>query len=254
MMKIGFIGVGTIAGAMIDGLMKIGFAVDEIIISPRNKDHAEALAAKYDKVKIAADNQAVADATSHVFLCLRSQTAEPVLRALKFRPEQEVVSVLAMASGADVEGWIGHKVYRAVPLPFVAECKGLTPVFPESPFLHDMFSALGGVLAVEKEEDFNLFMTAGSFMGAYYRFMDVTGQWLINKGMAAETAKAYLANVYGNLADEMRKTKAPDFKALEREYSTAGGTNEIIAHAFAAQGGEKALLNAIDEGYKKITG
>lgn len=253
-MKIGFIGIGTIAGAMIDGLMKSGFEVEEIVISPRNKDHAAALAKKYDKVKVGKDNQDVLDRVSHVFLCLQSQAAEEILKGLKFRKELQVISVLAMASKADVEGWINHPVFRAVPLPFVAECKGLTPIYPDNTFLKDMFTMLGGTLVVQQEAEINLYMTAGSFMGVYFRFMDITKEWLVKKGMNADVASAYLANMYGNLADEMRTQGAPDFKALEKEYSTPGGTNEIISRAFSREGGEKVLLAAIDEGYKKVTG
>ncbi len=228
-MKIGFLGTGKISASMVDGLIRSKFDVSSVIVSPRNAQRAEQLSHNYNKVMIAENNQELLDASDCVFLCLPNQIAKEVLHSLRFHPEQLVVSVLAMAKVAEVEEWINHKVYRAVPLPFVAECKNLTPIYPNHPFLRDLFDALGGTLVLEAEEQFNLFMTAGSLMGVYCNFIETAHQWFMTQGLKKQQSADFLAMMFGNLTDEMRKIVAAkssvslDFALLEKEFSTKGG-------------------------------
>lgn len=251
-MKIGFLGTGKISSSIVDGLIASAFDVSSIIVSPRSVQISERLSRDYDKVTIAESNQALLDASDCVFLCLPNQIAEEVLRSLRFRPEQIVVSVLAMAKAAEVEEWINHKVYRAVPLPFVAECKNLTPIYPDHPFLRALFNALGGALVLDKEDQFNLFMTAGSLMGVYFNFMETAHQWLVTQGLEKQQSANFLAIMFGNLSDEMRKiavnnsSETVNFALLEREFSTKGGTNELVSNCFSRQGGQTALTTALE--------
>ncbi|WP_455478104.1 pyrroline-5-carboxylate reductase [Bartonella sp. B10] len=251
-MKIGFLGTGKISASMVDGLMASAFNVLSIIVSPRSEKIAKHLSHTYNKVTIAESNQALLDACDCVFLCLPNQTAEEILRPLRFRHEQLVISVLAMAKAAEVEGWINHKVYRAVPLPFVAECKNLTPIYPDHPFLRTLFDALGGTLVLDAEDQFDLFMTAGSLMGVYFNFIETAHQWFIIKGLKKQQSADFLAMMFGNLTDEMRKITATygsaslDFALLEKEFSTKGGTNELLSNCFFRQGGRTALTIALE--------
>ncbi|MET3590181.1 pyrroline-5-carboxylate reductase [Bartonella silvatica] len=257
-MKVGFLGTGKISASMIDGLIMSAFNISSIVVSPRNAQSAECLAQKYDKVIIAENNQALLDMSNCVFVCLPNQIAEEVLRSLRFRSEQLVVSVLAMAKMADVEKWINHKVYRAVPLPFVAECKNLTPIYPDHPFLRSFFDALGGALVLSAEEQFNLFMTAGSLMGVYFNFIETAHQWFMTQGLEKQQSADFLAMMFGNLTDEMRKIMATnsslplDFALLEKEFSTKGGTNELLSNCFSLQGGKSAIITALETTLQKI--
>ncbi|WP_332061004.1 pyrroline-5-carboxylate reductase [Bartonella sp. CB74] len=257
-MKIGFLGTGKISASMVDGLMNSTFDVPSIIVSPRNAQIAERLSRSYAKVIIAENNQALLDISDCVFLCLPNQIAEEVLRSLRFRPEQLVVSVLAMAKAAEVEEWINHKVYRAVPLPFVAECKNLTPIYPDHPFLRTLFDALGGTVVLDAEDQFNLFMTAGSLMGVYFNFIETAHQWFVAQGLKKQQSAEFLAMMFGSLTDEMRKIIATDgsasldFALLEKEFSTKGGTNEFLSNCFSRQGGRSALITALETTLQKM--
>ncbi|ALE03537.1 pyrroline-5-carboxylate reductase [Bartonella ancashensis] len=250
-MKIGFLGTGTISAAMVDGLMASTFDVSSIIISPRNAGIAERLSRNYDKVVIAENNQTLLDESDCIFICLRNQSAEDILRSLQFRSQHFVVSVLAMSRAAEVEGWINHKVYRAVPLPFVAERKNLTPIYPDHPFLRGLFDSLGGTIVLEKEDDFNLFMTAGSLMGVYFNFIETAHQWLIMQGLDKQQSAHFLTMMFSNLTDTMRKivkdrsSPGINFALLEKEFSTKGGTNELLSDCFSQQGGSAALTEAL---------
>ncbi|MBX4335144.1 pyrroline-5-carboxylate reductase [Bartonella raoultii] len=257
-MKIGFLGTGKISASMVEGLIRSAFDVPSIIVSPRNAQIAAQLASRYDKVVIADNNQALLDSSDCVFLCLPNQIAEGVLRSLRFRSEQLVISVLAMAKAAEIEEWIHHKVHRAVPLPFVAECKHLTPIYPDHPFLRSFFDALGGTWVLDAEEQFNLFMTAGSLMGVYFNFIETAHQWFVTQGLNKQQAANFLAKMFGNLTDEMRNmvvgdcSQSLDFSLLEKEFSTKGGTNEFLSNCFSQQGGRRALITALEATLQKM--
>ncbi|EJF90391.1 pyrroline-5-carboxylate reductase [Bartonella tamiae] len=253
-MKIGFIGTGTIASAMIEGLMSTKLNISSITISPRNEKIAADLAARYSLVHIGVSNQHVIDQSEIVFLCLRSQIAKDVLEALKFNSSHLVVSVLAMAMAQEVSQWIGQSVYRAVPLPFVGERKGLTPIYPDQPVLRTLFDALGGTLSLKDENQFNLMMTAGSLMGVYFNIIETSNQWLQKNGLDSFQASSFLSVMFGNLADETRKNSHPNYQNLESEFSTKNGTNELVSNCFRENGGNNALIQSLDTAFERIKG
>ena len=54
--KVGFIGAGNMASALISGMISAGFKPDNIIASSPEKDHLEFLSDKFD-VKTSNDNE-----------------------------------------------------------------------------------------------------------------------------------------------------------------------------------------------------
>ncbi len=94
-MNLGFIGTGEIAVAMVTGFCTAEPRPERITVSPRNADKAAALAAAFPEVEVAADNQAVVEASDWLVLAVLPLVAEEVLASLRFRPDQKVVSVLA---------------------------------------------------------------------------------------------------------------------------------------------------------------
>lgn len=254
-MKLGFLGTGAITDAVIRGICTSELEVDTIAVSPRNAQIAHKLAADFSCVTVAKDNQEVVDCSDMIFVALRARIAEKTLKSLTFREEQKIATFVPTTTCAMLSGWICNKipVLRAVPLPFVAMHKSVTPIFPADRDLHAVFSRIGGVIEAENEHQFNLFMTAGSLMGVYFRFAGICNDWMQGQGLTPEQSTLYLAGLFSSLADKAVRQKPVDFKALEQEYSTKDGTNELIAHLFEKKGGEKALSSALDEAFAHIS-
>ncbi|MBP6861513.1 MAG: NAD(P)-binding domain-containing protein [Neisseriaceae bacterium] len=253
-MKLGFIGTGVISDAIIRGLSQSAVPITDIMISPRNAVMAAGLAKDVATVTIAADNQQIVDGADMVFIALQTQIAETVVRGLRFRPGQKMVSLMATATADTVRAWTGNVgvVLRAVPLPFVTQHQSMTPIYPQDDDLERLFQALGGVVVAQTEHELNVFMTAGSFMGVYYHFMAECQAWLCGQGLEPEASAVYLAKLFANLAQQTEGGQV-DFKALQQAHSTPGGTNELIAHAFSRNGGDQALRQAIDAAFTKMT-
>ena len=89
-MKIGFVGVGTIATCMIEGFQKAA-STHGFFLSPRNNVKSETLAKKYDNCQVCKSNQHVVDMSEVVVLSLLADNCIEVLEGLKFRKTQKLM-------------------------------------------------------------------------------------------------------------------------------------------------------------------
>ena len=94
-MNLGFIGTGKIAASVITGICKSKISYKKIIISPRNKKIALRLKRKFKKIIIAKDNQQIIDQSNWVFLSVTPTVGEKIIKDLKFKSTQTVVSFIS---------------------------------------------------------------------------------------------------------------------------------------------------------------
>ncbi|RCL01023.1 MAG: pyrroline-5-carboxylate reductase [Candidatus Tokpelaia sp. JSC188] len=254
-LRLGFLGTGTITNAVIRGICKSDLKVNSIIISSRNAQIARKLSHDFSNVEIAKNNQEIVSRSNLLFVALRTQIAEQILKSLIFHKGQKIVTFVPTTTCAILSGWVDNvvPVLRAVPLPFVAEHKSATPIFPADADLRKIFAKTGGVIEARNEHQFNLFMIASSLMGIYFHFSGLCDEWMQDRGLAPKQSSLYLATLFLTLSDEFAKQIPIDFKALEQKYSTKGGTNELIISAFEEKNGGKALKSALDEAFYYIT-
>lgn len=253
-MKLGFIGTGVITEAVITGLMKAGANIEEIVVSPRNAQIASRLAEAYPVVRVAADNQAVVDAVDMVFLAIRPQLAEAVVTALRFREDQQVVSLVATVSVDTLAGWIGMPltITRAIPLPFVADLRGATVIYPPDAQVAALFSALGTAIQAEDLRQFDLLAAASALMGSYFGMLETCARWLEGEGLPYGPASDYLRQLHIGLAHAMAASPSASFDTLRQDHSTRGGLNEQVFAQFDVHGGNRALCEALDSVLARI--
>ena len=101
-MRIGFVGTGTIAAAMVNGIVADGH---EIFVSERNAVISAELATQHPNVTVA-DNQAVVDNSDIVILGLLAPAARVVLPELTFYSRQRVFSVIVGITFAELSAWV----------------------------------------------------------------------------------------------------------------------------------------------------
>jgi pyrroline-5-carboxylate reductase len=118
-MKLGFIGTGAITSAIVTGLNALDAGQDVISVSPRNAEVAAGLAVRFPNVAVAASNQAVLDGSDVVMLAIRPHLTGEVLSDLRFRPDHQVISLMAITPLERVSTLVApaSKVVRALPLP-----------------------------------------------------------------------------------------------------------------------------------------
>jgi len=253
--KIGFIGTGAITDAMVRGLLARPAAVAHVMVSMRSADISAALAADFPQVLVSGDNQAIVDGCDTIVLAIRPQIAEEVIRPLRFRDGQAVISVVAATSRPSLLDWIGADVRlsQAIPLPFVARRKGVTAVYPPTPDTAALFDVLGNAVECETKAEYDLLAAASALMATYFGVMHRTTEWLAENGLPEEKGRAYLAPLFAGLAEAATRSPGDvDFLETSREFATKGGLNEQVFQDFDSKGGTDALRQALDRVLARI--
>jgi pyrroline-5-carboxylate reductase len=250
--RLGFIGTGTIAAAIVRGLKGSSLRDWPILLSPRSPDVARALAAEYSGVDIAQDNQAVVDGADMVILAVRPQVARAVLQGLRFREDQDVVSLIAATPATLITEWTGAgRVCRAIPLPFVEHRRDVTPVFPPHPAAMQLFDALGRGLPVHDQTAFDLYATLSALMATYFAVVETAADWASDQGLPEPDARIYLSGMFHNLGVILKDSQR-NLSELRADHSTLGGLNEQVALDFAAHGGNAALARALTDVLRRV--
>lgn len=256
MKTIGFVGTGAITEAMVQGLLTGPEHVSAIHLSPRNADIAARLAAKFDNVAVAADNQAVVDRSDIVVLAIRPQIAEDVIRGLRFRDGQSIVSVVATMERQSLLDWIQADIslVQAIPLPFVADRRGATAIYPPDPEIAALFDALGTAVQCESRKEYDLLAAASAMMSTFFGVMEFTTDWLEKNGLDRSKGQAYIAPLFESLAQRANEGSGHSFHALSEEFATKGGLNEQVLSDFEERGGRAAIVSALDRVFARIEG
>jgi len=249
-LKLGFIGIGTIADAVIRGICTFCDIKTQISISPRNSKIAGKLAQDFSNVTISTSNQDVISVSDYVFIALRRQILADELSALSFSKQHKIISFVPTISRSLLAQYTKQdisQIYRAVPLPFISEGKIITPIFPQNSALQDIFRQTGGTVVAPNEEQFDVFMLGGSMMGIYFKFMAICANWLNEQGLDNEQANFYISKLFNCLSEKALQQKKPNFARLQQEYSTKGGTNEMITNLFEQNNGDVFFTKIFNE-------
>ncbi len=246
-MTLGFIGVGTIASAIVTGLRAAGND-EPIVLSPRNAEAAADLAGRFDGVRVASGNQAVLDASDVVVLAVRPQIAADVLRDLSFRPDHHVLSLIATVSLDDLKSLTAPAatVTRAVPLPSVARRQGPTAVYPPHAPIKALFDSLGVAVALDSEAEFDAFTAASAVMSSYFAVADTVAGWMARHGVAPANARAYVGQMFEGLSGTAAAAPESGFSVLAEEHQTRGGLNEQVLKSITEGGVLAGLDDALD--------
>ena len=170
-MRLGFIGTGKIASSVITGICNSKINYNKIIISPRNRNIANRLKKKFKKIIIAKNNQEIVDKSDWVFLSVTPMVGEKILKDLKFRSKQTVISFISTITLLDLKKFIKVKnidLVRAIPLPPISLKKGPIPICPPNAKVKKFFNNLGTTVEIKNEKlSINFWSTSG-MMASYY--------------------------------------------------------------------------------------
>lgn len=242
-MRVGFIGTGEIAAAMVRGLVGRGHA---IIVSVRNAEKAAHLAHEVPEVHVA-DNADVVAGTDVVFLCLMADVAQSVLSDLPFRADQSVISVMADVALADLRSYCAPATDIAVTIPLSAIATGgsMLPVFPASAALEQLFGDSDTILPVASEKALNAYFGGSALSAPLIAMMQTGSKWLAEQTGDPKGAETYVAGVFAAFLREMIETGA-DFDTLLKGLATEGGLNASLKSHMAHAGAHEALTEGLD--------
>jgi pyrroline-5-carboxylate reductase len=247
-MKIGFIGIGKIAGAIVQGLCTSAAEGLELFLSPRNEELSTSLAARYPGVHRLAGNQEVVDASEIVILAVRPPVAKEVLGALRFRADQTVVSLVALLPYQSLRELTQPAAVacRAIPLPTVVQHNCPIPLHNADGRVERLFGYLGETMRVADEKGLHALWTLTGLITPYYDLLAALSEWTVAHGVDPATANTYVADLFQSLSFLAQQSKPVDFGELARHAATKGGINEQAGKEIATAGAHESWKLAAD--------
>lgn len=224
---LGILGVGHLASYVVAGLRAAGDTRD-VILSPRNALRSEHLVRHFD-CRSANSNQEVIDRADIILLSVRPEQLESLLKPLRFRAEQLVISCVAGVSLELIHPLTDSAtVVRTLPLACAEVGQGAVPLFPDHPEARDLLGSLGQLILLGSEDEFELASVAACMNGWMFKFFDQLTRWYLAKGLNAEQARRLVVHACGGaaaLADakpEQSLQQISDSIATEGTYTKLG--------------------------------
>lgn len=226
-----------------------------ITLSPRNFDVASQLKAEFPALTVGDSNQDVLDKSDLVLLTLRPQMATEVISELSFRPAHRVVSVVAALSRERLLELVApaRTVVKAIPLPMVAEHRGVTALYPSEPEVNKLFDALGSALPVRSESEFSAMSTATSVVASFAALAQTTASWLSAHGQGSSEARNYVTALLAELVDAAEHS-GQSFAEIAESHATKGGLNEQLRLYLNDRNLFDALSAGLDCVMARVTG
>lgn len=237
-MKIGVIGTGTIASAVIAGIAK---NAHEITVSTRNAENARRLADTFANVSVA-ENQQVIDSSDLIFLGTTAEVAPSVLNNLTFRPDQTVISFMVGLSVAQIQELIAPAVFDATMIPFPSIAKGNSPILtcPGSDLVETLFGSTNSVFAFDTPEQMEVYLTVQAVLSPALKLIDTAAEWMSARSDDPEGADRFLRLLVGGTLN------SGPVSAAIADLNTPGGLNATLREHLAEHGGYAALRDGLD--------
>ena len=227
-MKICFIGTGQIAKSTILGILKSNLKVEKIYISQRNKRIARLLSKKSKKIKIINNNQEIINKSNWVFLSITPTVGNKILKDLKFKKNQTIISFISTINMSQLKKYIKVKatIVRAIPLPPISLKVGPVPIFPPNKNVKRFFNQLGTTVEIENEKLSKNFWATSGMYASFYELLSTMSNWLVKRGIKRDKAQKYITSLFVALSEDAAVNSKKDLKHLVKESQTPRGLNE----------------------------
>lgn len=233
-MKLGFIGGGNMAAAMIGGLLQKGFAPDAITVAETLAERRAWLSGQF---AVAVEETAARVLAADVLvLAVKPQQLAALLKGLSpLKPQQLVLSIAAGVRAQDIARWLGGHpaVARAMPNTPALVGAGIAGVYALPGVSADqktqatrILEAVGQAVWVDEEAQIDsVTAISGSGPAYVFYFIEALEQAAVELGLPAATARQLtLQTFYGAAALALRDEAPP--AELRARVTSRGGTTE----------------------------
>ena len=253
-MKLGFIGTGKITSAVVTGICSSDISYNKIIISHRNKSIAQSLKKKFKKITISKDNQEIVNTCDWIFLSVIPTVGEKIIKDLKFRPNQTIISFISTITLAQLKKAIKvkAKIIRAIPLPPISLKKGPVPIYPPNKKVKDFFNKIGTTVEIKNEKSSINFWSTSGMMAPFYELLRVMTNWLVKRGVKRNDAQKYITSLFLALSEDAVVHSKNDLKYLVKESQTPKGLNEQGVKELTKAGFYKSLEKTLNSIHKRL--
>ncbi|MFD1433120.1 pyrroline-5-carboxylate reductase [Lacticaseibacillus yichunensis] len=256
-MKLGFIGVGNMAQAIIEGLLKAqALTPGTILVHGGHAAHFQPYAEAHG-LQVAPDNATVAASCEIVILAVKPTLAPSVSAEIAEAVQAHRPMIISLMAGVSLEklatllGDAALPLVRLMPNLNVAIDAGMTAyalnqvAAAQAQQVIDLFSPLGGLTELP-EADFATFgALAGSAPAFVYLFIDALARAGVKHGLTKQTATEIVAQMLAGSGQMVLASEASPFDLIDKVSSPGGTTVEGIL-AMEAHGFSTAAVAGVD--------
>ncbi len=261
-MKLGFIGCGNMASAIISGAVKSGTVKGKDIYAYNpTKSKVTALAEKYG-INTCASSSEIADICDYIVLAVKPNVLAGVLSEITCNIAGKGKVLISIAAGKSID-FISEnlnskeKTVRVMPNinavvseSCTAYCANSLVSADEKAEVEKLFAAVGTITEID-ESMFPLFGVIGGCSPAFvYMFTDALARAGVQHGMKKELALKFAAqSVLGSAKTVLESGEHP-FELIDKVCSPGGTTIEGVI-SLQADGFESAVHNAVNKAVEK---
>ncbi len=242
--RIGFIGGGNMAEALIKGLIAGEvYGAEDVFVSDVRQERLELLAKRYG-VRTADENADAAGKADVVVLSVKPQNMSDALESIKgvVKEGALIISIAAGKKVADIAAVLGDAaIVRVMPNTPALIGEGASALFANGKAkarlaeAMSIFSAVGLAVVVDSEDLIDaVTAVSGSGPAYYFLLMEEMIKAAVKLGLSEEAAKALVlqtAKGAALLADEADK-KGESAGELRKKVTSPGGTTEAAMKVF----------------------
>lgn len=257
-MKLGFIGAGNLASAIVRGVVASGkIAPQEILIFDINAQKLAELREELS-VEIADSAKAVAAKCENVVIAVKPKDIAALVDEIKADAEENNPLIISTAAGTEIAKLLGcfgfnAKLARIMPNINASVGEAITAVCvsesvsdSEKDFVLDFCTCFGKSVYLE-EKYFSAFTAiAGSAPAFAYMFADALATAGVKYGLPAKTAQDIAAQMLFGSAKMLLESEKP-VSELVRNVCSPGGTTIEGVCSLKETGFENSVITAIDK-------
>lgn len=254
-MKLGFIGTGNMAAAIMGGIIKEGiFKPEEIIGSDISQEGRERVRAAYG-INVTADNREAASKAEVLVLSVKPQFYEETIREIRdcVKEEQIVITIAPGKTLAWLEERFGKpvKIIRTMPNTPALVGEGMTAACPnqyvtkeEKTYAIKILSAFGKVEVVAEHLIDAVVAVSGSSPAYVFMFIEAMADAAVAEGMPRSQAYRFAAQaVLGSAKMVLETGNHPG--ALKDMVCSPGGTTIEAVRILEKNGFRSSVIEAM---------
>lgn len=259
--KLGVIGCGFMANAIIKGVMDSDFVrAKKIIVSDVNIDKLNALNETYG-ISVTDDNKFLAENCEYLLIAVKPQSFPEVAKELSGVCPPKVISIMAGVKKAKIKNSFGVgliKVARCMPNLPCSVGRGMMAVdmvdfnknTDDTEFVYNLFSCLGQVLSVTEDKLDAVTGISGSGPAYTYIFLDALIDAGVKQGLTRDEAKLLAIQTVWGSCETLFDNDKPLSEMIMSVCSKGGTTIEAVK-VFEEKNFRGIISDAVDACVKR---
>ncbi len=264
MNKIGFIGCGHMASAIIKGILSSGFfSADAVIASEMSEEFAQNKAKELG-INVITDNKILAKSCDVIVLATKPNAITEVLTGIKneLSAEKLIVSIAAGVSTKTIEEAAGSEiaVIRVMPNAGAMILEGMSGIVrgrfakdKQVEFVKELFSKIGKCIEIEEDKIDVLTAISGSGPAFFYKTINEIARAGEKLGLDYEKALLLSIQTAIGSAKIMLESDLTPEELVDR-IATKGGCTEVGVNFMNEQNTSKLFYELIKQTAQKAKG